>query len=127
MDNLNTYFKSIIDQDITSVVICNLQHEIIYMNPAAIKNYSKRGGAALIGRNLMDCHNAESRKAIERVIEWFKESADNNRIYTFTNPKDNKDVYMIALRNEKGVLIGYYEKHEFRTPEASKPYEFRKE
>ena len=46
---MNEYFKSIVDQERVSVVICNLQHEIIYMNPAAIKNYAKRGGEALIG------------------------------------------------------------------------------
>lgn len=34
---MNEYFKSIVDQERVSVVICNLQHEIIYMNPAAIK------------------------------------------------------------------------------------------
>lgn len=49
MKELNAYFKGIIDQERVSVVICNLQHEIIYMNPAAIKNYAKRGGEALIG------------------------------------------------------------------------------
>ena len=43
------YFKSVIDQDKSAVVICNLQHEIIYMNPAAIKNYEKWGGEK-IGR-----------------------------------------------------------------------------
>ena len=29
-----SFYKSIVDQDKTSVVICNLKHEIIYMNPA---------------------------------------------------------------------------------------------
>ena len=28
-------FQNIIDQDRAAVVICNLEHEIIYMNPAA--------------------------------------------------------------------------------------------
>ena len=37
------YFKSIIDQDRCSVVICNLKHEIIYMNPTAVK--AMRNGA----------------------------------------------------------------------------------
>ena len=120
---LDNMFKSVVDQDPTSVVLCDLEHTIVYMNPAAIRNYAKRGGAALIGRNLMACHNDESRALIEKVIEWFKKSADNNRIYTFTNPKDNKDVYMIALRNDEGKLIGYYEKHEYRTAETAKPYE----
>ena len=29
-----SFYKSIVDQDRASVVICNLKHEIIYMNPA---------------------------------------------------------------------------------------------
>ena len=43
-------------------------------------------------------------------------------IYTFYNEKQNKDVYMAALRSE-GKLIGYYEKHEFRNKETMKPYD----
>ena len=44
---LSPYFKSIVDQDRLSIVICDLEHTIIYMNPAAIKDYHKYGGAAL--------------------------------------------------------------------------------
>ena len=33
--NLNVYFKSVLEQDTAAVVLCNLEHEIIYMNPAA--------------------------------------------------------------------------------------------
>ena len=44
------YFKSIIDQDRCSVVICNLKHEIIYMNPTAVKSYEKWGGESLVGK-----------------------------------------------------------------------------
>ena len=38
-----SFYKSIVDQDRASVVICNLKHEIIYMNPAAVTSYAKRG------------------------------------------------------------------------------------
>lgn len=114
MIELNAYFKSIIDQDIASVVICNLRHEIVYMNPAAIKNYAKRGGAALLGKSLLACHSPESKEKIDKVIAWFAADKNHNRVHTFFNEKQNKDVYMIALRGEDGTLIGYYEKHEFR-------------
>mgnify|MGYP000709349560 CR=1 FL=1 len=46
---LNAYFKSLVDQDRAAVVICDLEHTIIYMNPAAIASYAKHGGAALLG------------------------------------------------------------------------------
>ena len=116
------FYKSIIDQDRCAVVICNLEHEIIYMNPAAIENYSKRGGEKLLGQNLTDCHNTVSQEKIRQVVEWFAESPEHNLVYTFYNEKQNKDVYMVALRSE-GKLIGYYEKHEFRNRETMKPYD----
>ena len=44
-------------------------------------------------------------------------------MYTFRNEKENKDVYMIALRDDEGELIGYYEKHEYRNIETMKLYD----
>ena len=41
---LSAFFKSVIDQDRAPVVLCDLDHTILYMNPAAIRNYAKRGG-----------------------------------------------------------------------------------
>lgn len=120
---LSNYFKSVVEQDTSAVVICNLEHEIIYMNPAAIAKYGK-GKANLTGASLLDCHNAQSVEKIKRTVSWFAESRDNNIIYTYHNSKENRDVYMVALRNEKGELIGYYEKHEYRNPEVRKFYDY---
>ena len=92
------------------------------MNPAAIKNYEKRGGAALIGKSLLACHNEESVEKIKQVVDWFLEDESHNILYTFYNEKQNKDVYMVALR-EEGRLIGYYEKHEYRNRETAPRYE----
>ena len=120
------FYKSVLEQDTSAVVICNLQHEIIYMNPAAIKRYEKRGGDRLIGKSLLACHNQESGDKIEQIVRWFAASEENNMVYTFHNEKENKDVYMVALRDGK-KLIGYYEKHEYRNPETRKLYDFDKE
>ena len=120
---LSSYFKSVIEQDSSAIVICNLEHEIIYMNPAAISRYEKRGGAKLIGSSLLNCHNEHSTEKIRDVISWFMESTEHNRIYTFYNEKENKDVYMIALRDDAGKLIGYYEKHEYRNREQGALYD----
>ena len=121
-NELSAYFKSIIDMDRCAVVICNLRHEIIYMNPAAQQRYAKHGGNELVGKSIFDCHNAESAEKIERTVSWFSESTDNNIIYTYHNEKENKDVYMVALRDDDGKLIGYYEKHEYRNRETAKLY-----
>ena len=82
MADLNAYFKSIIDQDRESVVICDLNHIIIYMNPAAVVDYKKYGGAALLGKNLLACHNPYSVEAIRKVVEWFAADAQpQHRLY----------------------------------------------
>lgn len=70
--NLTPYFKSIIDQDVASVVICNLKHEIIYMNPKAVESYHKWGGEALLGKSLMNCHNPKSKEIIEKWLPGLK-------------------------------------------------------
>ena len=115
---LSKFFRSIIDQDRCAVVICNLEHEIIYMNPTAVERYAKRGGAALVGKSLMDCHNPESVEKIRKVVAWFAQNRENNIVYTYYNEKENKDVYMVALRDDDKNLIGYYEKHEYRNKET---------
>lgn len=122
--DLNVYFKSVIDQDTASVVLCDLDHTILYMNPAAIRNYAKHGGAQLIGRSLLHCHNPNSNHRIQEVVDWFASNPEHNRIYTSHNDKQNKDVYMIALRDADGTLVGYYEKHEYRNPETIPRYDF---
>lgn len=121
--NLNEIFKSVLDADRAAVVICDLEHTIIYMNPVAVARYEKWGGKALLGKSLLDCHNEKSREMINKVLDWFKKSTDNNLVYTFYNQKENKDVYMVALRNDSGDLIGYYEKHEYRNRETMQMYD----
>lgn len=116
---LNKLFKSIIDTDSAPVVICDMESVIVYMNPSAVKEYH----CDLTGRSLKDCHSAASNEKIDKVLKWFALSKENNTVYTYHSEKENKDVYMIALRDSDGTLIGYYEKHESRKCEARKVYD----
>ena len=38
-------------------------------------------------------------------------------ISNYHNERENKDVYMVALCDDDGILIGYYENHEYRNKE----------
>lgn len=120
---LSPFFKSVVDQDRAAIVLCDLRHTIVYMNPAAVARYANRGGAALVGRSLLDCHNAASNAIIEKVVAWFAADKSHDLVYTYRNEKENKDVYMVALRDDAGALIGYYEKHEYRTRETMALYD----
>ena len=122
--DLFPFFKSVLEQDRCAVVLCDLGHTIIYMNPAAGDRYAKYGGMTLLGKSLLDCHSPKANVMIKKVVAWFGESREHNLIYTFRNEKENKDVYMVALRDADGKLIGYYEKHEYRDRETMQLYDF---
>ena len=122
--DLSVYFKSLIDVDDTAIIICDLNHIIIYMNNFA-KDIYKKKNLDLLGSNLLNCHNEESKEKILKVVEWFKKDINNNIVHTFYNEKQNKDGYMFALRDEKGNLIGYYEKHEYRNRDLTPFYDFK--
>lgn len=115
---LNLIFKSVIDADSAPIVICDLKHTVVYMNPSSIKKYK----TDITGKSIKLCHNAESNAKIERVVEWFLQSDEHNKVFTYWNEKENKDVYMVALRDENGNLLGYYEKHEMRSRETQALY-----
>ncbi len=123
--DINEIYKSVLEADRAAVVICDLDHKIVYMNPAAVNRYQKRGGKELLGKSILDCHNGKSGEIIKIVVDWFKKSEDNDLVYTFHNEKENKDVYMVALRDGAGKLIGYYEKHEYRNRETMEMYDLR--
>ena len=106
--------KSVLDQDLAPVVVCDIDDIIVYMNPSAIERYHKD----LTGKSIRDCHPPKANEQIDKVVAWFKESKDNNIIYTYRNDEENKDVYMVALRDDDSKLIGYYEKHEYRSIET---------
>ena len=120
--SLEKFFKAIIESDNASVVICDKNHTIVYMNPAACKSYEKYGGEDLVSKSILDCHNEHSAAAIKTVATAFEKNPKLNRVFTFHNEKQNKDVYMIALRDETGELLGYYEKHEYRNHETCERY-----
>lgn len=118
---INKLLKSVLDQDTAPVVVCDIDDCIRYMNPCAIKRYHKD----LTGESIKKCHPPKANEMIDRVISWFKKSKDNNIVYTYRNDEENKDVYMVALRDDDGTLIGYYEKHDYRNRETLNLYEMK--
>ncbi|MCC8131939.1 MAG: PAS domain-containing protein [Ruminococcus sp.] len=113
------YFKALVDADDEPIVICDINHIITYMNPTAVKRYAKRGGVALLGQSIFACHNEHSKSIILSVFEKFLNDPSLNKVYTYTKNwgGEDTDVYIVALRDSTGTLIGYYEKHESRLHE----------
>ena len=68
---------------------------------------------------------SRANEMIDKVVACFKESKENIIVYTYRYGEENKDMYMVAFRDDYGLLIGYYEKHEYRTPETGKLYDLK--
>lgn len=66
-----------------ALTICDEQGTILYMNPAAVENFEKDGGAALIGRNLLDCHPEPSRTLLRDMLR-------EKRGHTYLSEKSGK-------------------------------------
>lgn len=118
--DVSVFIKSVLDGEQSAVVLCDLNHTIVYMNPFAINRYH----GDLTGKSLLNCHNADSCKKIEDSIKWFKADKTHNQVFEFHNDKENRDVYMIALCDDSGELIGYWEKHMYRTPDTGSFYDY---
>ncbi len=84
----------------------DLDHIIRYMNTSAAAHYDR--GKGLIGTSLLDCHSPESGKIILEIFEDMKMGLDE-RIIT---DNETHRIYMRAVRDPEGSLMGYYERYE---------------
>ena len=119
---IDKYLRAFVETDKNQIVICDTNHIIVYMNKVAIEKFSDLGGADLIGKSLMQYLGVETQSRIEAIVSWFSESPDNNWVYTYRNEASQTDMYAVALRDENGNLIGYYEKRRSTFPETEELY-----
>jgi len=96
----------ILESLVDPVIVGDTEHRVIYMNSAAASHYT--GGRSLMGTSLLDCHNENSRKVMIEVLQSFREGEDERIILD----SEEKRIYMRAVRDESGELVGYYERYE---------------
>ncbi|MBD3237685.1 MAG: PAS domain-containing protein [Candidatus Eisenbacteria bacterium] len=97
---------AILDSLPDPVLLADATHTIRYMNRAAAAHYSE--GAALLGRSLLDCHNAESNRVIRETLAAMQAGEQERLI----SEGEGQRVYMRAVRAPGGELLGYYERYE---------------
>lgn len=118
---LSNFFKSFIETEEEPVTICDLDFRIIFINKAADSAYAKIGGYDIVGKSLNTYIDLETQSKINMVVEWFKESPENNRVFA-CKIKSSIDGYVYALRDDDGRLIGFCNKRKSRVPDESEPY-----
>ncbi len=100
---------AILDSMPDPVVFVDTGHIIRYLNKAAAAQYQKPDHPDLLGRSIFDCHNKQSRQIILDIFKSFMDGADERFL---SINKSNQKVYMRAVRNNAGEVIGYYERYE---------------
>ncbi len=88
------------------ILFADTDHVIRYMNKAAIRHYEE--GDALLGRSLFDCHNEDSRKQMVEILAAMRAGEEERLI---TNNEKHR-IFMRAVRDANGELLGYYERYE---------------
>ncbi len=104
---------AILDSFQDPVLFADVGHTTRYMNRAAIAHYKE--GEALLGRSLLDCHNARSQAVMKEVL-FALEAGEEERLIT---DDVKRRIYMRAVRSPGGVLLGYYERYAPPVPSAS--------
>lgn len=90
------------------VVFVDNDHIIRFMNTAAERHYAKRGGAALLGQSLLACHSAASAEAIRAIHARLRDGESQ----VLVAEKPNQTIYAVAVRDDAGALLGYYERYD---------------
>ncbi len=57
-----------------AVTIADEDFRILFMNDLSIEHYATRGGEALVGTDLLDCHNAKSQAQIREMYARYRAS-----------------------------------------------------
>ena len=101
-----TLLAALLDSLKDPFLFADTGHVIRFMNQAAVAHHKE--GAALLGRSLLDCHNADSCRQIVEIVAAF-EAGEEERLIT----DDAKHrIFMRAVRDRAGRLLGYYERYE---------------
>ncbi len=102
----NELMELLLDSMKDPVVFADNDHIIRYMNSAAIKRF--KDGETLVGRSIFSCHSERSADIIKSIHSDMKKDLEEKLI----TDNEKQRVYMRAVRDRDGNLIGYYERYE---------------
>jgi DUF438 domain-containing protein len=97
---------AILDSLKDPILFADTEHVTRYMNKAAIAHYEQ--GESLVGRSLLDCHNERSQQMMIEILAEMHGGLDERLI----TDDDENCIYMRAVRDTDGQVLGYYERYE---------------
>ena len=108
--NREEMFEAILDSIPYRIVFVDTDHIIRFLNKEARHHYyDVRGYGELVGKSIFECHSEKSREMLIAAVEKLRNHG--NEIYLGVSVY-NEPKYINPVRNEKGELIGYFERFE---------------
>ena len=108
--NREEMFEAILDSIPYRIVFVDTDHIIRYLNKEARHHYyNVRGYDELVGKSIFECHSEKSKEMLIAAVEKLRNHG--NEIYLGVSVY-NERKYINPVRNEKGELIGYFERFE---------------
>jgi PAS domain-containing protein len=101
------FLAAILDSLKDPVLVADPQHVTRYMNRAAIAHYKE--GESLIGRSLLDCHQEVSQRMMVDILAAMQSNGLDEQLIT---DDEKHRIYMRAVRDKAGTVLGYYERYE---------------
>ena len=99
--------QSILDAYAYEIVFVDRNHIVQYLNKVAQERYKDR---VKIGNSLFNCHNENSKAKIEEFLKLADRGS--NEMFETYNTKTGEREFFVPVRNKKGEVIGYFERHE---------------
>lgn len=87
-----------------AVTVSDADHRVVFMNEAAVRTWESKGGRALVGKDLLGCHNENSRGIIEDLL-----STGGTNVYTVEKNGVRKLIYQSAWKDSSGKAAGLVE------------------
>jgi hypothetical protein len=111
--------STVISFETTLAILDSINHPLVFVDtghiirhlnrPAEKKYYEQRGLSDLVGKSIFDCHAPTSRTKIVELHARLQ--AGEDEIFMDVNDQ-NERITMIAVRDRKRNLLGYYERFE---------------
>ena len=99
-------FLNILNSIREPILFADKNHITQFMNQAAIDHYSE--GKKLMNKSLLKCHNEKSCKLMINILL----KMENGLTEELISSGSNGNIYMRAVRDASGNLLGYYERYE---------------
>ena len=105
MDEPNL-LKYLLDSFKEPVMFMDAQHIVRYFNKAAAERYKIR--TTYLNRSIFKCHNEHSNQMIRDAFKCLTEGQEE----TMLMEDGRYYIFLRAVRNEAGTLLGYYARFE---------------